>query len=94
MGNIKPFERQALTRFAIETMSCISRELPRTYFLSSSDRKGYTIETSLSWRDKNMTFHTLIDPWVEDKESLVKRIEEDAKHQFADSLYDDGSLNV
>lgn len=90
----KPFEHSALTKHAVETMSCSSQEMPRKTFLGSTDRKAYTVKTVLQWRDQTMTTVTEIDPWVKNADEIIKEVEETSKHKFANELYKKGLLNV
>ena len=90
----KPFERRALTKFAIETMDCRTVERPIKTFLGSTDRKSYTVETILVWRDERMSTLTEIPPWMEDVSRVISTAEEMAKNKFAAELYRKGKLNI
>ena len=91
MGN---FKRKALIDACIQQMQTITKEIPNTYFLSSTDRKGYTIKTEVMFHDKNSSAILVIEPFVKEKSEMVKRFEEKTKYDFAKKLYDDNYLDA
>lgn len=90
----KTFEREALTKYAMETMDCRTIERPIHTIFGSTDRKSYTVETILKWRDEQMRTLTEISPWFENVPESISKIEEKAKYKFASELYEKGKLNV
>lgn len=90
----KDFVRQALIKHAIENMVCDTDEIPRTTFLGSTDRKGYTVKTRIQWYDQEIFVYTEIDPWNKFQSETITKIEEKAKHEFANKLYEKGLFNV
>lgn len=71
---------------SIEVVSV--KELPRTQMFGSTDRKGYTVQITLSCLGEVCHCFFDIQPWTDNAERVVEFGKERAKEKFANEIYD------
>lgn len=64
------------------------KELPRKTMLGSTDRKGYTVQITLSCLGEDYHCFFDIQPWTANTERVVEIEKERAKAKFANEIYD------
>lgn len=65
------------------------REDFKKHFLSSSDRKWYTVIITSRYCWKTMTTYCEIQPWFSNHNNIIERYKEKAKYTFAKQIYDE-----
>ena len=63
-------------------------ELVSQYLFGSTNRKGYTIKTTLCWHDESIITYTKVEPYMEMNEKIVDEMTNEAKNAFAITIYD------
>ena len=84
---MKENERRYMIDGIIKDIISYTEEEPKHTFLGSTDRKGYTLKTTLRYMNEYISFYTNVEPYVDMTEEIVKRIEDKAKHRFAVGIY-------
>jgi len=81
------FKRYVMSGIVSE-IQVSSSELPIKTVFGSTDRKTYTVKTTLSYMGEELHCLTDIPPWQLNPEYVVQKAEEKLKNEFAKLIYE------